>query len=195
MKKTHKYIPMSQTAIFSSVQASAVRPNGCTRTCRTRFTNSFRGFRARSPRHIPCCRPAARKREHCRMHAGAHARRDGAPTCTHPCMRARSEGRAPCLHILRRVLLEPSPRVERLREPGRNTKTRDYRTFAGAHRAQTTCAPAHQQARKQAPQSFAQWLQPFSRTVPPRSSRTRPLAALLKPPRPRPRIGRVIGKS
>ena len=116
-----------------------------------------------------CCRPAARKREHCRMHAGAHARHDGAPTCRHPCMRARSEGRAPCLRSLRRVLLEPSPRVERLREPGRNTKTRDYRTFAGAHRAQTTCALAHQRARKQAPQSVAQWLLPFSSHVPPRS--------------------------
>ena len=55
LKKTHKYIPMSQTAIFSSVQASAVRPNGCTRTCRTRFTNGFRGFHARSPRHHSCC--------------------------------------------------------------------------------------------------------------------------------------------
>ena len=46
------------------------------------------------------------------MHAGAHARRDGAPTCTHPCTRAHSEGRAPCLRNLRRVLLEPSPCVE-----------------------------------------------------------------------------------
>ena len=46
------------------------------------------------------------------MHAGAHARRDGAPTCTHPCTRAHSEGRAPCLRSLRRVLLEPSPCVE-----------------------------------------------------------------------------------
>jgi len=53
-----------------------------------------------------------------------------------------------------------------------STKTRDYRTFESAHRAQTTCAPAHQQARKQAPQSVAQWLQPFSRNVPPLSSRT-----------------------
>ena len=51
-----------------------------------------------------------------------------------------------------------------------NTKTRDYRTFESAHRAQTTCAPARQQARKQAPQSVAQWLLPFSHTVPPRSS-------------------------
>jgi hypothetical protein len=55
-----------------------------------------------------------------------------------------------------------------------NTKTRDYRTFESAHRAQTACAPAHQRARKQAPQSVAQWLLPFSHTVPPRSSRTRP---------------------
>jgi hypothetical protein len=54
-----------------------------------------------------------------------------------------------------------------------NTKTRDYRTFESAHRAQTACAPAHQRARKQAPQSVAQWLLPFSHTVPPRSSRTR----------------------
>ena len=46
------------------------------------------------------------------MHAGAHTRRDGAPTCTHPCTRAHSEGRAPCLRSLRRVLLEPSPCVE-----------------------------------------------------------------------------------
>ena len=53
---------------------------------------------------------------------------------------------------------------------GVNTKTRDYRTFESARRAQTTCAPAHQQARKQAPQSVAQWLLPFSRNVPPRSS-------------------------
>jgi hypothetical protein len=112
LKKTHKYIPMSQTAKFSSVQACAVRPNGCTRTCRTRFTNGFRGFHARSPRHHSCCGPAARKREHCSMHAGAHARRDGAPTCTHPCTRAHSEGRALCLRNPRRVLLEPSPCVE-----------------------------------------------------------------------------------
>ena len=55
-----------------------------------------------------------------------------------------------------------------------NSKTRDYRTFESAHRAQTTCAPARQRARKQAPQSVAQWLLPFSHTVPPRSSRTRP---------------------
>ena len=48
-----------------------------------------------------------------------------------------------------------------------NTKTRDYRTFESAHRAQTACAPAHQRARKQAPQSVAQWLLPFSHTVPP----------------------------
>jgi len=58
---------------------------------------------------------------------------------------------------------------QRARAPA-NTKTRDYRTFESAHRAQTTCAPAHQQARKQTPQSVAQWLLPFSRTVPPRSS-------------------------
>ena len=54
----------------------------------------------------------AQEREHSGMHAGAHARRDGAPTCTHPCTRAHSEGRAPCLRNLRRVLLEPSPCVE-----------------------------------------------------------------------------------
>ena len=34
------------------------------------------------------------------------------PTCTHPCTRAHSKGRAPCLRPLRRVLLEPSPCVE-----------------------------------------------------------------------------------
>ena len=65
-----------------------------------------------------------------------------------------------------------------------NTKTRDYRTFESAHRAQTACAPAHQRARKQAPQSVAQWLLPFSRNVPPRSSHTRPSSTL-------PGIGRV----
>jgi len=54
-----------------------------------------------------------------------------------------------------------------------NTKTRDYRTFESAHRAQTACAPAHQRARKQAPQSVAQWLLPFSHTVPPPASLTR----------------------
>ena len=59
-----------------------------------------------------------------------------------------------------------------------NTKTRDYRTFESAHRAQTACAPAHQRARKQAPQSVAQWLLPFSHTVPPRSSRVRPSSTL-----------------
>ena len=59
-----------------------------------------------------------------------------------------------------------------------NTKTRDYRTFESAHRAQTTCAPARQQARKQAAQSVAQWLLPFSDTVPPRISRTRPSSTL-----------------
>ena len=58
-----------------------------------------------------------------------------------------------------------------------NTKTRDYRTFESAHRAQTTCAPDHQQTRKQAPQSVAQWLLPFSRNVPP---------LLLAPPAPGP---------
>jgi hypothetical protein len=61
---------------------------------------------------------------------------------------------------------------------GVNTKTRDYRTFESARRAQTTCAPAHQQARKQAPQSVAQWLLPFSRNAPPRSSHTRPSSTL-----------------
>ena len=87
LKNTYKHIPKSQTAHFSPVHACGVRPDGCARTCRTRFTNSFRGFRERSPRHTPCCCPAARKKEHCRMHAGAHARRDGA-TCSHPCTRA-----------------------------------------------------------------------------------------------------------
>ena len=59
-----------------------------------------------------------------------------------------------------------------------NTETRDYRTFESAHRAQTTCAPARQQARKQVPQSVAQWLLPFSHTIPPRSSCTRPSSTL-----------------
>jgi len=61
---------------------------------------------------------------------------------------------------------------------GVNTKTRDYRTFESARRAQTTCAPAHQQARKQAPQSVAQWLLPFCHTAPPCSSHTRPSSTL-----------------
>ena len=60
---------------------------------------------------------------------------------------------------------------------GVNTKTRDYRTFAGAHCAQSTCVPAHQRARKQAPQLVAQWLLRFSHTVSPRSSHTRPSSA------------------
>ena len=59
-----------------------------------------------------------------------------------------------------------------------NTKTRDYRTFESAHRAQTTCAPAHQQSSKQAPQSVAQWLLPFCHTAPPCSSHTRPSSTL-----------------
>jgi hypothetical protein len=92
LKNTYKHIPKSQTAHFSPVHACGVRPDGCARTCRTRFTNSFRGFRERSPRHTPCCCPAARKKEHCRMHAGAHARRDG-PTCTYVCARAQRRAR------------------------------------------------------------------------------------------------------
>jgi len=67
----------------------------------------------------------------------------------------------------------PSAHPMPYRGPVRH-EDRDYRTFAGAHRAQTTCASAHQRARKQAPQLVAQWLLPFSRTVPPRSFRTRP---------------------
>ena len=59
-----------------------------------------------------------------------------------------------------------------------NTKTRDYRTFESAHRAQTTCAPARQRVRKQAPQSVAQWLLPFCHTAPPCSSHTRPSSTL-----------------
>ena len=103
---------MSQTATFSSVQACAARPNGCTRTCRTRFTDSFRGFHSRSPRHTTVLLTScAQERENCRMHAGAHTRRDGEPTCTHLCMRARSDGIAQCLRNLHPVLLEPS-RVE-----------------------------------------------------------------------------------
>ena len=92
LKNTYKHIPKSQTAHFSPVHACGVRPDGCARTCRTRFTNSFRGFRERSPRHTPCCCPAARKKEHCRMHAGAHARRD-VPTCTYVCARAQRRAR------------------------------------------------------------------------------------------------------
>ena len=43
------------------------------------------------------------------MHAGAHTRRDGAPTCTHLCTRARRDGIVQCLRNLHPVLLEPSP--------------------------------------------------------------------------------------
>jgi hypothetical protein len=69
------------------------------------------------------------------------------------------------------ALSAPRARVE---SPGKHEDEGDYRTFESAHRAQTACAPAHQRARKQAPQSVAQWLLPFSCIVPPRSSRTRP---------------------
>ena len=57
--------------------------------------------------------------------------------------------------------------------PGR-TRRRGITVRSPAHVAHKPHAPAHQRARKQAPQSVAQWLLPFSRTVPPRSSRTRP---------------------
>ena len=70
----------------------------------------------------------------------------------------------------------PSAHPMPYRGPGRH-EDRDYRTFAGAHRAQTTCASAHQRARKQAPQLVAQWLLRFSHTVSPRSSHTRPSSA------------------
>ena len=59
-----------------------------------------------------------------------------------------------------------------------NTKSRGYRTFESAHRAQTTCALVHRRVRKQAPQSVAQWLLPFSHTAPARSSHTRPSSTL-----------------
>ena len=70
-----------------------------------------------------------------------------------------------CGHALAFCALSAPRPVWRARA---NTKTRDYyRTFESAHRAQTTCAPAHRLARQQAPQSVAQWLLPFSPIVPP----------------------------
>ena len=97
---------------FSSVQACGVRPDGCTRTCRTRFTNGFRGFHARSPRHtLMLLTGCAQERSTAACMQG-RTRVVMGPTCTHPCTRAHSEGRAPCLRSLRRVLLEPSPCVE-----------------------------------------------------------------------------------
>ena len=59
-------------------------------------------------------------------------------------------------HLPSAPSVHPVP-VWRARE---NTKTRDYRTFESAHRAQTTCAPASRRARNQAQRSAAQWLLP-----------------------------------
>ena len=80
----------------------------------------------------------------------ARRRRPNTSTCTQYVCRAGRRKRAPLRS--RTWLLHRQRTPRRLQSPGQ-TKTRDYRTLAGAHRAQTTCAPAHQRARKQAPQS------------------------------------------
>ena len=169
LKKTHKYIPMSQTAKFSSVQACAMRPNGCTCTsalgspmASVVFTRGHLGTTHAADRLRARESTAACMRGRTRVVMGRARARIRAHART-----AKGARRASAICVVFCSSLAP---VWRARA---NTKTRDYRTFESAHRAQTTCAPAHQQARKQAPQSVAQWHLPFSRNVHPRSSRTR----------------------
>ena len=71
-----------------------------------------------------------------------------------------------------RLASAPSAHPCRCGEHGRSTRQQNC-ARAGAYRAQTTCALARPRASKQAPQSIAQWLLPFSHAAPPSASRTR----------------------
>ena len=78
-----------------------------------------------------------------------------------------------------RLASAPSAHHCRCGEHGRTPRQQNC-ARAGAYRAQTTCALARPRASKQAPQSIAQCLLPFSHAAPPSASRTR-----LRLPRPR----------
>ena len=109
---------------------------------------------ARQNRVMRGCHVSKSAHMHVHEHGGSHARNPS------PALGHRSHDRS-------------------TRSPGQAQNEDKKMARAPAYHAQTTYAPAHRWVRKQAPQSVAQWLLPFSHTVPPRSSCTRPEGGFL----------------